>query len=270
MSVTAAEFELVRTLVRERSGIALGDGKEYLVEARLAPIAEREGVESVGELISLVRRTPERYADTVTKALATNETSFFRDVHPFEAVRQLIADLGRTPAIWCGAASTGQEPYSVAMVLATHFPQLTDARVLATDLSDDVLGRAARGRYSQLDVNRGLPAPMLVRWFTREGTEWQLADPVRERVTFRQLNLVRPLPAIGTFDIVLLRNVLIYFEPPMKQAVLESIATVLRPGGHLLLGGSETTFGLTDAYERVTIGRSVCYRLADERGRAAS
>lgn len=270
MSVTTADFELVRTLVRERSGIALGDGKAYLVEARLAPVAEREGVESVGELIALVRRRPEQYIDTLANALATNETSFFRDVHPFDAMREIVAGLGRAPAIWCGAASTGQEPYSVAMVLATHFPHLTGATVLATDLSDDVLARAATGRYSQFDVNRGLPAPMLVRWFTRVGTEWQLADAVRSLVTFRQLNLVRPLPAIGRFDIVLLRNVLIYFEPAMKRAVLTSIAGVLRPGGHLLLGGSETTYGLTEAYERVTIGRSVCYRLVADRGSATS
>ena len=266
MSVSAADFELVRTMVRECGGIALGDGKEYLVEARLAPIAEREGVESVAELIALVRRTPDRYVDTVTKALATNETSFFRDVHPFDAVREMVTELGRAPAIWCGAASTGQEPYSVAMLLATHFPLHARATVLATDLSDDVLARAATGRYTQLEVNRGLPAPMLVRWFTREGADWQLADAVRSLVTFRQLNLVRPLPPIGTFDIVLLRNVLIYFEPAMKRAVLESIAAVLRPGGHLLLGASETTFGLTDAFERVSIGRSVCYRLVRDQG----
>jgi len=268
VSISAGDFELVRTMVRERSGIALADGKEYLVEARLAPLAEREGADSVAELIALVRRTPDRYADIVAKALATNETSFFRDVHPFDALREMIAGLGRPPAIWCGAASTGQEPYSVAMVLATHFPQHAGAVLLATDLSDDVLARAATGRYSQLDVNRGLPAPMLVRWFTRDGADWQLADAVRSRVTFRQLNLVRPLPPIGRFDVVFLRNVLIYFERDMKRSVLESIATVLRPGGHLLLGASETTFGLTDAFERVTIGRTVCYRLSTEQGAA--
>ena len=267
MSISAADFDLVRAMVRERGGISLGDGKEYLVDARLAPIAEREGVESVTELIALVRRSPDRYADTVTKALATNETSFFRDVHPFQAIQEMITALGRPPAIWCGAASTGQEPYSVAMVLATHFPQHTaTASVLATDLSDDVLARAATGRYSQLEVNRGLPAPMLVRWFTREGADWQLADAVRSLVTFRQLNLVRPLPPMGRFDIVLLRNVLIYFEPDLKRRVLESIASVLRPGGHLVLGASETTFGLTDAFERVNIGSAVCYRLANDRG----
>lgn len=263
MSISPADFELVRTMVRDRGGISLGDGKEYLVEARLAPIAEREGVESVAELLSLVRRTPLQYVDTVTKAMATNETSFFRDVHPFEAIRELVGALGRAPSIWCGAASTGQEPYSVAMLLATHFPQHSTARILATDLSDDVLTRAATGRYSQLEVNRGLPAPMLVRWFAREGADWQLADAVRSLVTFRQLNLVRPLPPLGPFDIVLLRNVLIYFEPDLKRAVLESIAGVLRPGGHLVLGASETTFGLTDAFERVNIGRAICYRLAE-------
>lgn len=268
VSLGADEFDLVRDLVRERSGIALGDGKQYLVEARLAPIAEREGVDSVAELIALVRRDPVRYASVVADALATNETSFFRDVHPFDALREIIGSLGRPPSIWCAAASTGQEPYSVAMLLATHFADLAGASILATDLGEDVLRHAATGCYSQLEVNRGLPAPMLVRFFTRKGVEWQVAESIRARVTFRQLNLARPLPPIGPFDVVLLRNVLIYFDAALKTTVLNAVAKVLRPGGYLLLGAAESTFGLAEAYERVQVGQSVCYRIGVEQARS--
>ncbi len=268
VSLTAEDFGLVRDLVRARSGIALGDGKEYLVEARLAPIAEREGVDSVAELLALVRRDPVTFTPVIADALATNETSFFRDLHPFEALREIVRSLGRPPSIWCAATSTGQEPYSVAMLLATHFPDLVGASILATDLGEDVLRHAATGRYSQLEVNRGLPASMLVRWFTREGAEWQVADSIRTRVSFRQLNLARPLPSIGPFDVVLLRNVLIYFDAALKTTVLNAVAKVLRPGGYLLLGAAESTFGLAEAYERVQVGQSVCYRLGVEQARS--
>lgn len=273
MSLSAAEVDFVRHLVRERSGIALGEEKGYLVEARLGPLAVREGVDSVGALIALVRARPGALGDEVTEALATNETSFFRDLHPFAALRdeiipEVVAARGGTgPAVWCAATSTGQEPYSVAMLLASSFPHLTSASVLATDLSEDVLRRAAAGRYSQLEVNRGLPVAMLVEWFTREGTDWELSDRIRRMVTFRQLNLIRPLPPLGPFDIVLLRNVLIYFEREQKAAVLREVARTLRPGGYLLLGGAETTYGLVDDFERVTINGSVCYRLLPRRDR---
>lgn len=274
MSVSVADVEFVRHLVHERSGIALGAEKGYLVEARLAPLAEREGVDSVSALIALVRARPSGLADDVTEALATNETSFFRDMHPFDALREEIipevvaARGGASPSVWCAATSTGQEPYSVAMLLASSFPHLTRTSVLATDLSEDVLRRAAAGRYSQLEVNRGLPVTMLVEWFTRSGTDWQLSEKIRRMVTFRQLNLIRPLPTLGPFDIVLLRNVLIYFERAQKQAVLREVARTLRPGGYLLLGGAETTYGLVDDYERVAVGRTVCYRRVTGRDRA--
>lgn len=267
MSLSTTDVDYVRSLVRERSGIALGEDKGYLVEARLAPLAEREGVASVAALIALVRSRPAALGDEVTEALATNETSFFRDLHPFDALRDEIipavvaARGGAGPAVWCAATSTGQEPYSLAMLLASSFAHLTGASVLATDLSEDVLRRAADGRYSQLEVNRGLPVSMLVRWFTQDGNEWQLSERIRRTVTFRQLNLVRPLPPLGPFDIVLLRNVLIYFERDLKAAVLREVARTMRPGGFLLLGGAETTYGLVDDFERVTVGRSVCYRL---------
>lgn len=269
MSISPADFELVRDLVRTQSGIALSPGKEYLVEARLAPIAEREGVDSVTELIGRMRRSPSSLTDDVVAAIATNETSFFRDLHPFEALRdeiipRTVARRGTGPAIWCGAASTGQEPYSVALLMQTSFSHLTGGAIVATDLSEDVLDRAASGRFTQLEVNRGLPAAMLVRWFTRDGTEWVLSDSVRRRVDFRRLNLVRPFPPMGPFDVVLLRNVLIYFDVPMKIQVLEAVAEVMRPGGYLLLGAAETTYGLVETFERAQVGRTVCYRLRSD------
>ena len=146
------------------------------------------------------------------------------------------------------------------MLMATHFPHLRSS-ILATDLSDEVLARAASGRYSQMELNRGLPAAMLVRWFTRSGAHWEVSDDIRRRVTFRRLNLARPLGNMGPFDVVLLRNVLIYFDVELKAAVLREVARVLRPGGYLLLGSAETTHGVVDDFVRVQLGRTVCYRL---------
>lgn len=264
MSLSAADFELVRQILSEQSGLALGDGKSYLVEARLAPIAEREGCDSVGELIGRLRISPAGLRDDVVEAMTTNETSFFRDVHPFDALREsVLPDLLRQPggplSIWSAAASTGQEAYSVAMLLADHFPDVV-AGILATDLSRDVLERARAGTFSQLEVNRGLPAPLLVRHFRREGAGWQLNDDICRRVEFRQLNLVRPWPPLPRMDVVLLRNVLIYLDAPAKRAVLSQAARILTPRGVLFLGGAETTYGLDDGWVRMQVGRASFYR----------
>ena len=262
MSLSLGDFDYVRRLASQDSALMLGDHKAYLVEARLAPIAEREGCASVTELVGLLRTGRTALRDDVVQSLTTNETSFFRDVHPFDALRDVllpaaIAARGRA-AVWSAAASTGQEAYSVAMIAAGSFP---DERVsiLATDLSRDVLARAAAGEFTQLEVNRGLPAALLVRHFERAGSRWQIRPDVRRRVQFRQLNLARPWPALPPMDVVLLRNVLIYFDAPAKRAALAQVARVLAPGGVLFLGGAETTYGLADGWERMQIGRSFFY-----------
>lgn len=269
--VSPADFEFVCKLVRDQSAISLPDGKEYLVQARLTPVAERAGVASIAELVGRLRQGATGLRDEVVEAMATHESSFFRDLHPFEALREQIIPSalknsgGRRLALWSAAASTGQEPYSLALMIREHFPQVPDVTILATDISKEALERAKTGRFTQLEVNRGLPAALLVKHFEQQGRQWQLKEVVRRMVTFRLLNLSTVLPAMPAMDVVLLRNVLIYFETPAKVAVLRQVSKVLRPGGHLFLGAAETTYGLDDSYERVQVGRTVCYRLSEQR-----
>jgi chemotaxis protein methyltransferase CheR len=270
--VSFADFDYVRKLVYEQSAIALDDSKEYLIEARLAPVAQREGLPSVTELIRALRLGGTRLRDDVVAAVATNETTFFRDVHPFDALRDVVIPAvladngGRSVSMWSAAASTGQEAYSMAMLVREHFPNVPRVTILGTDLSADVIARARSGTFPQLEVNRGLPARLLVKHFKRDGVRWQLSDDIRRMVTFRQVNLARPFGDVPAMDIVFLRNVLIYFDLPTKTQVLLRVAQVLRPGGYLFLGGSETTYGINDSFQRVVTGKAVFYRLGEGKG----
>lgn len=272
MAVSAADFAYVRQVVQDDSALSLADGKEYLVATRLAPLVRSAGLESVGDLIAKLRTGAPELRQHVVEALATHETQFFRDVHPFAALREHIIpafrDAGRSQrlAMWSAAASGGQEAYSLALLMREHFPDMPGASILATDISQRVLAQAQLGRFSQLEVNRGLPAPLLVKHFDHVGLEWQLHEDVRRMVTFRQLNLDGPLWAVPAMDVVFLRNVLIYFNDEAKLALLGRIAQVLRPGGYLFLGAAETTYGVDDAWERVEFGRSICYRLKTNEG----
>ena len=265
--VSFADFDFVRRLVYEHSAIALDDTKDYLVGARLAPVARREGLGSVTELVRSLRSGETRLRDEVIAAMATNETTFFRDIHPFEALADfVIPDVlggngGRSLTMWSGAASTGQEPYSMAMIVRERFPAVPNVHILGTDLSDDVLARARAGRFPQLEVNRGLPTRLLVKYFTHDGAAWQLTDSIREMVTFRRMNLARPFDVLPAMDVIFLRNVLIYFDTPTKMDVLRRVSQVLRPGGYLFLGGAETTYGIDESFERVYAGKTVFYRL---------
>jgi chemotaxis protein methyltransferase CheR len=266
VAVSDTDFQFVRQLVRDDSALALADGKEYLVESRLASVAEREGFVSVAELVQRVRAGAPGLRRHIVEALATHESLFFRDLHPFEALRQVIipaalqAGAGRRLTLWSAAAAAGQEAYSLALMMREHFPR-AQVTILATDLSREVLDRAESGRFSQLEVNRGLPAALLIKHFVRDGRQWQLHDDVRRMVTFRQLNLAGPLSRIPPMDVVFLRNLLIYFDTQAKEALLNRVSKVLRPDGYLFLGAAETTYGLDNSYERVQVGRSICYRL---------
>jgi len=266
----SSDFEFISSLVLKRSGIVLEPEKSYLVESRLLPLARREGLSSIAELVIHMRTSLlNGLHQKVVEAMTTNETSFFRDLTPFDTLRKVLPDLFQRRAaerrlqIWCGACSTGQEPYSIALVLREHFASYTDWKIsiVATDLSTDVLARARQGRYSQLEVNRGLPAPLLVKYFQRQGTEWEIKEEVRRLVEFRQLNLIDADWGIASADIVFLRNVLIYFDVAMKKTILQKVRGVLRPDGYLFLGGAETTMNLDDAFERTNFERSGCYRL---------
>lgn len=275
MPVDAADYEYVRRLVADDSALALREGKAYLVHNRLAQLAERQGIGSVGELIEAVRGGAPDLRRQLVEALATHETLFFRDAHPFDALRRVVlpeilaAGAGRRLAMWSAAAATGQEAYSLALLLREHFrdqipgpfPFPPDRVLLATDLSEDALTRARAGRFSQLEVGRGLPAGLLFRHFDHVGRDWQLHDEIRQMVTFRRLNLARAFPEeIPPMDLVLLRNILIYFDDAARLALLRRVTGVLRPGGFLLLGGAETIAGVQDEYERVPVGRTTFFR----------
>ena len=268
-TLTATRFDWVRQLVHRESAIVLAPGKEYLVEARLLPIARSMGLPDVGQLVDSVRTRPSPESTRkIVEALTTNETSWFRDGDPFTALTSTVLPSllsARGPAerlqIWSAACSSGQEPYTIAMLLEDAMPNAsTRVAITATDLSREMVERTRAGRFSQLEVNRGLPAPMLVRHFTRAGNEWQVSPSLRRMVTASECNLAAPLPRMGPFDVVYLRNVLIYFDLPTKQAILRRVRALMRPDGWLFLGAAETTLGVDDSWERVVIGRSSAYR----------
>jgi chemotaxis protein methyltransferase CheR len=269
--MTDQDFDYVRKLLLDRSAVVLEADKQYLVETRLLPLSRQLNLNSVGELIAHLRSCPANGLHTqVVEAMVTTETSFFRDVRPFESLRKVVIPellqkrrAERRLNVWCSASSTGQEPYSLALLLREHFPELAGWKValLATDLSREVLARARAGRYSQLEVNRGLPAALLVKYFRQHGATWQLSDDVRGMVEFREFNLARPWPPLPRMDLVLLRNVMIYFDVGTKKAILGQVARLLRPDGYLLLGGAETTFNLDGSYRRVEQLKAGFYQL---------
>jgi chemotaxis protein methyltransferase CheR len=271
MTITATDFDYISSLVRERSAIVLEAGKEYLIEARLLPLAKERGAGTLAGLVHELRRTPfGPLRDLVVEAMTTNETSFFRDAHPFTALSdQVLPDLVRARSgerslnIWCAACSSGQEPYTIAMLV--HDVVGADpswrVRLLATDISPAMLARTKEGIYSQFEVNRGLPANRLVRHFRKQGLHWQIEEPLRRMVETRQVNLNEELPSMPQMDIIFLRNVLIYFDIATKRQILARVRKVLRPDGYLILGGAETTLNLDDSFERLQIGRAPVYRL---------
>ncbi|MBE9927269.1 protein-glutamate O-methyltransferase CheR [Cellulosimicrobium cellulans] len=265
MTVSTQSFAYVSDLVRKHSAIQLAPGKEYLVEARLGPLAREKGLQGPDAVDSYVRRYLRGGSPTetvrVVEAMTTNETSWFRDSSPFTALRRAILPelAGADLSIWSAACSTGQEPYSIAMVLREE--RVRSYRILATDINAQVVERARTGRYSQLEINRGLPAPMLVRNFRRVGAEWEVDPALRENLTFQQHNLLTAPPGPRMFDIVFLRNVLIYFDMPTKQSILARLRSRVRPGGFLLLGAAETTVGVDPAWERVDVTQGSIYRL---------
>lgn len=275
MPLIRQEFDYLRQLVREKSAIVLDEGKEYLVEMRLMSLARVEGFDSVDELARQLRGRPYGPLHAqVIDAMTTNETSFFRDLHPFETMKgELLPaaikrnEVSRALTIWCAACSSGQEPYSLAMLLHDNFPQLRSGwkiNLLAGDLSHEMLKRARLGLFSQLEINRGLPATLLVKYFTRDGAAWQVKDEIRNLIQFHELNLAQVWPNLPPVDFLFLRNVLIYFDLETKRQILKKARAVLAPEGVLFLGGAETTLNLDEAWERVQSGKTVYYRIRQE------
>ena len=269
--LTPQDHAMLRTLLHQRTGIRLEEGKEYFVEMRLCSLATDEGFGSPADVLEVLR-TEESWGvlhRRVAECLAIAETSWFRDVHPFDELRRSVLPqmiqrraATRELRIWSAACASGQEPYSIAMLLREHFPQLVSWHVhlLATDFSTSVLRRAREAVYSQIEVNRGLPAPMLVKWFRKDGLDWRLRDDLRNAVEFREVNLTAPWPTMPTQDIVLMRNVLLYFDAATRRVVLRNVHRSLAPDGLLFLGGGETTLTMDDSFEPVTYGRTVAYK----------
>ena len=273
-TITANQFDMLRSLVLKESAIVLEPGKEYLVESRLAPLARREGLGSVSELVQkLITSGSTKMKAEVIDAMTTNETSFFRDVHPWQTLREEILPkiiearrLERRLTVWCAACSSGQEPYSLAMLLRDDFPEVAaswDLKIIATDLSDTMLYRCREGMYSQLEVNRGLPAPMLIRNFRREGTDWRIDNEFRRMVDIRTCNLSvnTTYPRAGSkFDLVFIRNVLIYFDDATKTRILNETSSRMNSDGYLLLGSSEVSINSATRLQRQQFGRTIFFK----------
>ena len=256
--MTPSDYEFLRKLMRDRSGLVLSADKQYLVESRLMPVARKRGINGLGDLVQKLKSGNESLTVEVVEAMTTNESFFYRDKIPFDHFRDTIlpalhrARSGRRRLrIWCAAASTGQEPYSLAMCLKEMSDKLAGWRVeiVGTDLSTEVLEKAKAGLYSQFEVQRGLPIQMLVKHFAANGELWQVSAELRAMVQFRPLNLLHDFSHLGMFDVVFCRNVLIYFDQATKIGVLDRIARILEPDGYLALGAAETVVGLTESFK---------------------
>lgn len=255
--MSPGDYEFLCAMLKERSGLVLSAEKRYLVESRLFPVVRKAGLPGLGALIQKLKNPTEPLIIQVVEAMTTNESFFFRDKVPFEQFRDVImpalmvARTDRRIQIWCAAAASGQEPYSLAMCLREMQHQIAGWRIeiVATDISTEMLSKAAAGIYTQLEVQRGLPIALLIKYFSRVGDHWQIAPEIREMVQFRAVNLLNDFTHLGLFDLVFCRNVLIYFDQATKAKVLQKIAQLTRPDGYLILGAAETVVGVTTAFE---------------------
>lgn len=265
--MTPQEFDWLRAYLKQQSGLVVTNEKQYLIESRLLPVARKAGLASLSALIGKMKEPGQTaLAATVVEAMTTNESFFFRDKTPFEhftgtMLPQLLETRARDRRlrIWCAAASTGQEPYSLAMCLKEAEAKLAGWRVeiLGTDLSTDVLDKAKAGIYTQFEVQRGLPINQLLKYFTQTGDTWQINSNLRAMVQYRKLNLLEPFSALGQFDIIFCRNVLIYFDNPTKVDILQRMAKMMPADGYLVLGAAETVVGLTDVFKPMTDRRGL-------------
>lgn len=254
-----AEYDYLRQFLKSRSGLVLSNEKQYLIESRLLPVARKAGLQSIAALVAKLKEPRETVlAEAVVEAMTTNESFFYRDKTPFEHFTQvMMPEMLKARAaqkkirIWCAAASTGQEPYTLAMCLKEMESKLAGWRIeiLGTDISNEVLDRAKAGTYTQFEVQRGLPIQLLLKYFTQQGESWTISPQLRSMVQWRKFNLLDSFASFGQFDIVFCRNVLIYFDQATKVDILGRISKVLTPDGYLVLGAAETVVGLTDAFK---------------------
>ena len=278
--MTPEEFSYLANFLKKESGLIINENKVYLVESRLLPIARDLGLENLSELIAKMRANgPASLLDQITEAMTTNESFFFRDKTPFNILEETVLptmlqsrSTARRLRIWCAAASTGQEPYSIAMILKEWEAKFSGWKneIIATDLSADVLRRAKLGKYTQFEVQRGLPIQLMVKYFKQEGNDWEISSDLRAMVQYRKFNLLDSFSAMGKFDVIFCRNVLIYFDQETKAEILERIVQVLAPDGYLFLGAAETVIGITDAFKPVPGQRGLYVPAAQLRSAAVA
>ena len=265
--MNVSDFEIIAQILKERSGLALNRDKAYLLESRLNPVARKWNFSGFDELAQAVRNNADKaLLVDVTEAMTTNESFFFRDQKPFEQFTDMVLPhllqaraAKRSFRIWSAACSSGQEPYTLAMLLKEQADKLAGWRVeiVATDLSQEILDKAREGLYSQFEAQRGLPITLLIKYFKQAGDRWQIDDSLRSMVKFQQFNLLDDLKPLGNFDVIFCRNVLIYFDSQTKTQVLDRIAGMLPPDGFLYLGGAETVLGTTNRFEIIRGQRGI-------------
>lgn len=261
------DFDLFSELVKRRSGLVLTAEKTYLLESRLMPIARKHNMKDLEELASSLRtKRDEKIMEAITQAMTTNETFFFRDQKPFDQFRQVVLPhmlkvraAKKSLRIWSAASSTGQEAYSLAMILSEESSKMPGwhIEIIGTDLSQDVVDKAKAGVYNQFEVQRGLPISFLVKYFKQNGDKWHISDSIRAMVQYRTMNLLEDWGAMGVFDIIFCRNVLIYFDQPTKSKILERQSQILASDGALFLGGAESTMGICDKFKSVETQRGI-------------
>ncbi len=261
-----ADFDLYKDLLKEKSGLTLTQDKSYLLDSRLTPVARKWGYDSLDSMTMALRTLPKAdLLKDVVEAMTTNETSFFRDSKPFDQFRDIIIPhlIKTRPTkrvrIWCAASSTGQEPYSLAMLIKENAAKLPgwQFEIVATDIDTNVLESAKRGEYSQFEVQRGLPIQMLMKYFEQKGDRWCLKSDIKSMVQYKYFNLLESMHTLGRFDIVFCRNVLIYFDKETKAKVLQGMAQLLPDDGFVILGGAETVLGITDAFKPMDNTRGI-------------
>lgn len=255
------DFELISGLLKQRSGLLLPKDKVYLLESRLTPIAHKRGLETLDDLVNEVRlKRKEDLLTEITEAMTTNESFFFRDTKPFDLFKDTVLPQflesrasRKKIRIWCAAASTGQEPYSLAIILKEMEARLAgwNIEIVGTDISQEVLDKAKDGLFSQFEVQRGLPIQLLIKYFNQVGDLWQISDDIKNMVSYRKFNLLDPFTLLGSFDVIFCRNVLIYFDQPTKTEVLEKMRKLIPDDGTLFLGAAETVLGITDKFKPV-------------------
>lgn len=265
-------YAFLQQFIRAESGIVIEDDKHYLLETRLLPVAKSHGFDSLDSLsTALASRSSAAVRLSVVDAMTTNETLFFRDTSLFEALRKDVLPAlfegrrgTRRLRIWSAAASTGQEAYSLAMMMLEMGKSPSDVEIVGTDLATHVLDRARKGKYGQFEVSRGLPSSYLVKYFNRAGLDWEVKDAVKKLVRFQQLDLRKDLRSLSTFDLILCRNVLIYFDAPTKSSILDAIRKQLSPGGLLALGCAETVINVHAGFRRKTFSQAALYSRSED------